>query len=116
MDDLNGFTSPARTLGHPTRVLAVTGSTNDDARALAVEGAAHGTLVVADTQTAGRGRRGRVWRSPPGDNLYASWVLRPDVALTDAPSLSLVAGLAVAEALAEHAGDAVGTFGELSGQ
>lgn len=106
MDDLRGFTSPARALGHPTTLLAVTGSTNDDARALATEGAPHGALVVADTQTSGRGRRGRVWRSPPGVNLYASWVLRPELPLAEAPSLSLVAGLAVAEALAGHAGTA----------
>lgn len=106
MDDLTGFVSPSPALGHPCHVRAVTDSTNDDARALAAAGAPHGALVVADTQTAGRGRRGRAWASPPGENLYVSFVLRPAVALADAPSLSLVAGLAVAEAVALHAGGA----------
>ena len=56
---------------------ATIGSTNDEAKALARDGAAEGTLVWADEQTAGRGRRGRAWLSPPG-NLYFSLVLRPD--------------------------------------
>jgi BirA family biotin operon repressor/biotin-[acetyl-CoA-carboxylase] ligase len=102
VDDLTGFESPGA-LGRPFHLRAATESTNDDARLLAAAGAPHGALVVADTQTAGRGRRGRAWQSPPGENLYASFVLRPAVALVDAPSLSLVAGLAVAEAVAAHA-------------
>jgi BirA family biotin operon repressor/biotin-[acetyl-CoA-carboxylase] ligase len=103
MDDLKDFTSPATVVGRVFHHRTVTVSTNDDARALAATGAPHGTLVVADAQTGGRGRRGRVWYSPPGNNLYASFVLRPEVPLAEAPSLSLVAGLAVAEAVAEHA-------------
>jgi BirA family biotin operon repressor/biotin-[acetyl-CoA-carboxylase] ligase len=91
-------------LGHPTIVHAVTTSTNDDARALAAKGAAHGTLVVADAQSAGRGRRGRTWSSPAGENLYASFVLRLDLSPSIAPTLALVAGLAVAEAVAPFAG------------
>lgn len=103
MDDLRDFASPARRLGREFTLREITESTNDDARALAAAGAPHGALVVADAQTAGRGRLGRVWRSPAGENLYASFVLRPAVTLTDAPSLSLVVGLAVAEAVAAHA-------------
>jgi BirA family biotin operon repressor/biotin-[acetyl-CoA-carboxylase] ligase len=63
-----------------TRVVAVahTGSTNDDALALAADGAPGGTVVVADVQTAGRGRLGRSWWSEPGTTLTASWVMRPD--------------------------------------
>src|SRR5882724_1640331 len=53
------------------------GSTNDEAKRLARDGAAAGTLVWALAQTAGRGRRGRGWVSPPG-NLYTSLVMRPD--------------------------------------
>ncbi len=102
MDDLRAFASSASAFGKDFHFREATESTNDDARALAAAGAPHGALVVADTQTAGRGRRGRAWRSPPGENLYASFVLRPAVSLADAPSLSLVAGLAVAEAVAEH--------------
>ena len=52
------------------------GSTNDEAKALARAGAAEGTLVWAGEQTAGRGRRGRAWLSPPG-NLYLSLIMRP---------------------------------------
>ena len=106
MDDLIAFASPARALGRTFELRGETASTNDDARALAASGAPHGALVVADAQTAGRGRRGRVWSSPPGDNLYASFVLRPRVRVADAPMLALVAGLAVAEAVEPFAGGA----------
>lgn len=99
MDDLTRFESPCARLGRRFELRAETGSTNDDARTLAAQGAPHGTLVVADTQSSGRGRRGRHWSSPPGENLYASFVLRPQIALADAPLLALVAGLAFAEAL-----------------
>lgn len=103
MDDLTGFRSPARLIGHPAVVKSHTGSTNDDARELAARGAPHGALVVADAQTAGRGRQGRAWISPPGENLYASFVLRPRRPAAACATLSLVVGLAVAEALEAHA-------------
>jgi BirA family transcriptional regulator, biotin operon repressor / biotin---[acetyl-CoA-carboxylase] ligase len=64
------------TLGHPHLHLRVVGSTNDRARALALGGAPHGTLVTADAQTAGRGRQGRRWSAPPGSSLLMSLVLR----------------------------------------
>ena len=51
-------------------------STNDAARDLALAGAAHGTAVVAEEQTRGRGTKGRAWHSPPGLGLYASFILR----------------------------------------
>jgi BirA family transcriptional regulator, biotin operon repressor / biotin---[acetyl-CoA-carboxylase] ligase len=73
-------------------------STNDLAREMALAGAASGQVVVANEQTRGRGRYGRAWASPPG-NLYASVMLRPGCAAADAPQLSLLAGLALAEAL-----------------
>ena len=62
------------------------------------DGAAEGTLVWAETQTAGRGRRGRVWLSPPG-NLYLSLVLRPDCAPAGAAQLGFVAALGLGDAL-----------------
>jgi BirA family biotin operon repressor/biotin-[acetyl-CoA-carboxylase] ligase len=74
-------------------------STNDRAFQLALEGAPEGTVVVADRQTRGRGRMNRVWISPPERNVYLSVVLRPDVAPERAPQLSIVAGVAAAEAL-----------------
>ena len=73
-------------------------STNDEARRLAEQGAAAGAVVVASEQVKGRGRHGRAWESPPG-NLYASLLLRPDCTPAVAAQLSLVASLALAEAL-----------------
>jgi BirA family biotin operon repressor/biotin-[acetyl-CoA-carboxylase] ligase len=72
-------------------------STNDEAKALAGNGAPAGTLVWARTQSAGRGRQGRNWVSPAG-NLYFSLILRPNVAVAIAAQLGFVAAVAVAEA------------------
>lgn len=72
-------------------------STSDEAKALAQSGAPEGTLVTARAQTAGRGRQGRNWVSPPG-NLYLSLILRPVVRVTVAAQLGFVAAVAVAEA------------------
>ncbi|MDG2303863.1 MAG: biotin--[acetyl-CoA-carboxylase] ligase [Candidatus Binatia bacterium] len=74
-------------------------STNRLAGELARGGAPEGTVVVAEAQTAGRGRLGREWTSPSNLNLYLSVVLRPPVAPVDVTSLSLVAAIAVAEAI-----------------
>ena len=74
-------------------------STNDEARSRAVSGAADGTLVWADMQTAGRGRRGREWVSPCG-NLYFSLLLRPGGTAGRAAQLSLVTAVAVGDAVA----------------
>jgi BirA family biotin operon repressor/biotin-[acetyl-CoA-carboxylase] ligase len=82
------------------------GSTNDEAKALARAGARQGTLVWASEQTAGRGRRGRTWLSPPG-NLYLSLVLRPDGAPARAAQLGFVAALGLGDALAALAGPAL---------
>ena len=79
------------------------GSTMDEARLLASQGASHGTAVIAAEQGAGRGRSGRVWVSPPG-NLHATVILRPGVAAHDAPQLAFVTALAVAEAVDRLAG------------
>ncbi|RYZ34099.1 MAG: biotin--[acetyl-CoA-carboxylase] ligase, partial [Myxococcaceae bacterium] len=82
------------------------GSTNATAFRLAQDGAPHGTVVVAEQQTAGKGRRGRAWVSPPGLNLYFSAILRPELPPQRAPELTLVAAVALAEALRETGSDA----------
>jgi BirA family biotin operon repressor/biotin-[acetyl-CoA-carboxylase] ligase len=79
-------------------------STQRLARELARDGAEEGSAVVAEQQTAGRGRLGRQWHSPAGTNLYCSVVLRPAVPLAAVPSLALVAGLAVADAVRDATG------------
>lgn len=80
-------------LGHPRRHLRRTDSTNEQARALAIGGAPHGTLVSAGEQTAGRGRQGRAWVAPAGSALLCSLVVR-----SPPPLLSLIAGVAVCDA------------------
>lgn len=74
-------------------------STNLEAARLATGGAVEGTLVVADMQTAGRGRRGRQWESPQGEAVYMSLVLRPEALPEQASGLTLVMALSVAQAL-----------------
>lgn len=82
----------------------ITDSTNSRAVPLAEEGAPHGTVVCADSQTGGRGRFGRRWESPPGLNLYVSLLLRPPVDPQHAPRLTLVTAVALAAAVEETAG------------
>src|SRR5215216_5696293 len=72
-------------------------STNDVAASLAEDGAEEGSVVVADAQTAGRGRLGRSWVSPAGAGIYASVILRPDAQV--APLLTMAAGVAIADAI-----------------
>jgi len=86
------------------RWLAETDSTQRVARELARAGAPEGTVVIAEAQTAGRGRLGRTWHSPRGVNLYCSIVLRPPLPPAAVPQVALVAGVAVAAALAEIPG------------
>ena len=59
-----------------------TGSTNEEARRLAKEGAPHGTLVTADSQTGGKGRRGRSWHTPKGSAIAMSLILKPKLEAT----------------------------------
>lgn len=78
------------------------GSTNDEVRLLAEQGAQDGTVVWALRQSAGRGRQGRTWVSPEG-NLYFSILLRPTVSIADAANLSFVASLALADTFRQFA-------------
>lgn len=83
-------------------------STNLRAKLLAEAGAKEGTLVVADSQSAGRGRRGRNWVSPSGKNIYFTLLLRPDIIPDRASMLTLVMALAVQEGLQEACGASAG--------
>jgi BirA family biotin operon repressor/biotin-[acetyl-CoA-carboxylase] ligase len=74
-------------------------STNDECAARARSGAPEGLVVVAEAQTGGRGRMGRTWHSPAGENLYASLLLRPPRPAAEIPPVTLLAGAAVAGAL-----------------
>lgn len=76
-----------------------TDSTNLRIRQAGDEGAPHGTLAVADRQTAGRGRRGRSWSSPAGSSIYMSVLLRPDIVPSKASMLTLVMACSVAEGI-----------------
>lgn len=84
-------------------------STSDEAKALASNGAAAGTLIWALEQSQGHGRQGRAWASPPG-NLYASLILRPKVPAAVAAQLSFAAALAVGEACRDVAPQAAIAF------
>ncbi len=84
-------------LGSQRIDLEACASTNDEAARLARAGASHGTVVIAERQTAGRGREGRAWASPTG-GLYFSAVLRPPLPLAEIPPLTLAIGIAVCDA------------------
>jgi BirA family biotin operon repressor/biotin-[acetyl-CoA-carboxylase] ligase len=90
-------------LGRPLHVLALTTSTSDEAKQAAKQGAPHGATWVAEQQTAGRGRQGRTWESPHGENLLFSVLLRLTCPPSRLPPIALVAGLAVRDAVAKAA-------------
>lgn len=77
-------------------------SSNDEARRLATQGAPHGTVVLTEHQSAGRGRRGAVWASEPGGGLLFSLVLRPDYPRKYWSRLALASGLGIVNALREE--------------
>lgn len=91
-------------MGLPYHHYAEVGSTNDVCRGLAEAGSPAGTVVVAEAQSAGRGRLGRVWRSRAGQDLTFSLVLRPDLAPVELGLLVLAVASAVARCLAEDVG------------
>jgi BirA family transcriptional regulator, biotin operon repressor / biotin---[acetyl-CoA-carboxylase] ligase len=93
----------SRIIGRRLQVVAEIGSTNDAAMGAGQAGEPEGLAILADRQTSGRGRRGRSWASIPGVGVYTSILLRPPVSPRQAPLLTLMAGLAVAEALASVA-------------
>lgn len=90
--------------GKPCYRLENVDSTNEYAKKIAEQGAEHGTLILAKEQTRGKGRRGRTWMSPKGDNIYMSILLRPQIEPDNASMLTLVAAMAVAEGIREVSG------------
>ncbi len=89
-------------IGKEVRFLNVVDSTNLYTSKLAHQGMPEGTVVIADSQTNGRGRLNRVWQSPSGRNLYTSILLRPFIEPSVAPQLTLAAGVAVAAVLSQY--------------
>ena len=79
-------------------------STNDEAKMLAIKGAAHGTAVLAETQSGGRGRYSRAFHSPAGTGLYMSAVLRPKISLSDTPIVTIAAAVAVCRSIRKLTG------------
>ena len=91
-------------VGREVVFLEETGSTNEEARKLAFAGYPHGTLVVADSQTGGKGRRGRSWHTPKGSSIAMSLILKPELGAEYASMLTLVQAMAVAKAIEENCG------------
>jgi BirA family biotin operon repressor/biotin-[acetyl-CoA-carboxylase] ligase len=86
-------------IGHRICLLWDVTSTNNVLRAMAETGAPSGTVVLAESQHSGRAREGRVWFSPPGVNLYASVLFRPEIPLGAVPVFSFIASLAASDAI-----------------
>jgi BirA family biotin operon repressor/biotin-[acetyl-CoA-carboxylase] ligase len=93
-----------RIFGRKLVILPSTTSTNDVAKDLAAQGAPEGTVVLAEEQSAGRGRLGRRWLAPPGTCILASILFRPDLPPTQAQRLTMLCSLAAAGAIAQVAG------------
>ena len=106
-EDLAGAlarSAPRRLAAAQLRFLGDTGSTNDEAMRLAEAGEPDGTAVLADSQRAGRGRRGRVWYSPPASGIYLSSIVRLGPAPVTLSLVTLAAGVAAAEAVTAATG------------
>lgn len=93
-----------RWAGHPVVYYDALPSTNLQAKLDAENGAEEGTLIVADMQTAGRGRKGRAWSSPGGTNVYFTLILKPDYAAETASGVTLAMGIAAAEGIRQTCG------------
>jgi BirA family biotin operon repressor/biotin-[acetyl-CoA-carboxylase] ligase len=97
-----------RLIGRRIDYYPVIGSTNDEAKRLAVAGAPDGTLVIADEQTAGKGRMGRRWLAPPNTCLLMTLILRAELPPAQAARLTMLCSLAAAEAIESVTGLQVG--------
>lgn len=92
-----------RLIGHPVYYHPTVGSTMDEARRLAEEGAPEGLVVLADEQTAGRGRLQRSWWAPSGTSLLLTLLLRPSLSPRQAHRLTMICSLAVCDAISQVA-------------
>lgn len=90
--------------GKPFLWFPMLDSTNEYGKKLGMKETVHGTLIVADGQTSGKGRRGRLWESPVGENLYMSLCVEPEFPAERTAGLTLVMALAVSEAIREVTG------------
>ena len=97
--EIRRFLGETARVGRTLVCLAEVDSTNLRARQLAAEGAADGTVVVADRQTAGRGRLGRSFQSPGGQGIYLTALLRPDLPPERLSPVTAMAGVAVCRAV-----------------
>jgi BirA family transcriptional regulator, biotin operon repressor / biotin---[acetyl-CoA-carboxylase] ligase len=91
-------------IGRSVYYLPTVKSTQAQAHQVAAEGAEDGALVIADQQVGGKGRLGRVWHSPSGTGIWMSLLLRPKLELQQCPQLTLVAAVAVVEAIRNYTG------------
>lgn len=94
-------------IGHQIYYYEEIDSTNDEAFRLGLAGAPEGTALIANCQSAGKGRMQRVWHSPAGENIYTSIILRPNIESARAPQISILAGVAVAEVLDSYCPDRI---------
>lgn len=95
-------------MGRQIKLLESTPSTQLVAQELAEQGAVEGTIVIAEEQTSGRGRMGRVWHSPAGKGIWMSMILKPQTSLQFTPQLTLVIAVALCRALQRMTGLAIG--------
>ncbi len=95
---------PTRLIGRRVMAYPRLGSTNDEAKRLAAAGEPEGTLVIAEEQTAGRGRLQRTWWAPPGTALLMSLIFRPNLAPHQAQRLTMLCSLAICDAITETTG------------
>ena len=91
-------------IGRPTLIIDSVDSTNEEVKRRARQGDRQGLTVVSDEQTLGKGRLGRVWKSPRGTSIYESILLRPELAPSQVPCITLVAGLALCNTINSIAG------------
>jgi len=88
-------------IGHRLHYYEDIGSTNDEAFRLGEEGAPEGTVLIAESQSSGKGRMQRVWYSPPGANIYTSMILRPPTGTMQVTQVPIAAGVAATETINE---------------